>query len=324
MAVLTAACGTDSDRFRIEGRFRNLNQGEFYLYSPDGGINGIDTIRVSNGRFSYETELRTPATFVIIFPNFSEQAVIGTPGTTAKVKGDASHLKEMEVEGSEENKLLTRFRQRASRLTPPEVTRAAAEFIEENPQTLAAEYLLRRYYILAPEADYAQAARLAGLIAKQNPDNGRIVQLGKQLKSLKNGQHTQLPNFTATDIQGRRVSRNDLRKRVNVVTAWVSWNYQSTEAQRRLKRLQKEHAADLAILSICLDADVAKCRQQVVERDSLKWSTVCDGRMWQTPLVQQFGFATQPANIIATADGKIVARNLDPQKLIEKIESLLK
>ena len=30
-----------------------MDQGEFYVYSPEGGINGIDTIRLQGGLMSY-------------------------------------------------------------------------------------------------------------------------------------------------------------------------------------------------------------------------------------------------------------------------------
>ena len=84
--LLLTACGPGRNSFRIEGRLRHMNQGEFYVYSPDGGIKGIDTIKVHEGRFAYETMLRDPATFIIIFPNFSELAVFGEPGKAAEIK----------------------------------------------------------------------------------------------------------------------------------------------------------------------------------------------------------------------------------------------
>ena len=91
--LLLTGCGPGGNSFRIEGRLRHMNQAEFYVYSPDGGMKGIDTIKVHEGRFSYETMLRDEATFVVIFPNFSELAVFGKPGEKAVIKGDASHMR---------------------------------------------------------------------------------------------------------------------------------------------------------------------------------------------------------------------------------------
>ena len=67
--LILVSCGISGNKFRLEGRLRNLNQGEFYVYSPDGGMTGTDTIKVRDGRFSYEKAVQGDYTFIIIFPN---------------------------------------------------------------------------------------------------------------------------------------------------------------------------------------------------------------------------------------------------------------
>ena len=51
LLLFLVSCGTENGKFRLEGRLRNINQGEFYVYSPDGAIEGLDTIPVREGRF---------------------------------------------------------------------------------------------------------------------------------------------------------------------------------------------------------------------------------------------------------------------------------
>ena len=43
------SCGVRNGHFKMEGHFLKMNQGEFYLYSPDGIINGIDTLKLNGG-----------------------------------------------------------------------------------------------------------------------------------------------------------------------------------------------------------------------------------------------------------------------------------
>ena len=325
VAMELASCGSNGGRFRLEGRLRNMNQGEFWVYSPDGGIEGIDTIPVREGRFAYEADLNNPATFVVIFPNYSEQPVFARPGAKVEVKGDASHLKEMTIGGTDDNKLMTQLRMELNRLTPPDVPKTVSTFIKEHPQSPVSIYVLRRFFVLDPQPDYKQALTLTKLLLKEQPDNGQLLALKKQLEGLQKGAvKTQLGKFTATDVKGRKVTEKNLKAKVNVVTAWASWNYQSTDMQRRLKQLQTKYGDKLAVLSICLDGRVDDCKKTVIERDSLKWPTVCDGRMWQTPLLRQFGFATIPANLIADQQGRITHRNLTPMKLDEQIDQLLR
>ena len=324
MLLSLTGCGPGGNSFRIEGRLRHMNQGEFYVYSPDGGMKGIDTIKVHEGRFAYETMLRDAATFVVIFPNFSELAVFGKPGEKAVIKGDASHMKEMTVKGSDDNEEMTKLRMELNRLTPPEIPKAVETFIKEHRSSLASIYLLKRYFITDLDPDFRNAAILAKMMLDANPDNGQLLQLDKQLRSLRNASLNLLPKFTATDVKGRQVSEKDLKAKVNVVSVWASWNYQSTDMQRRLKDKKKKYGDKLAIVSICLDGCPADCKRTVVDRDSLKWSTVCDGRMWETPLLSKFGFCDLPANVVTDNKGRVLARNLSPTKLDEKIEGLLK
>ena len=69
------SCSTDDSHFKIDGRLLHLNQGEFYVYTPDGDNGKLDTIKVEAGRFSYEVPCRRPMTLMIIFPNFTEHPV---------------------------------------------------------------------------------------------------------------------------------------------------------------------------------------------------------------------------------------------------------
>ena len=152
-----------------------MNQAEFLIYSPDGGINGIDTIKVHEGRFAYETMLRDPATFVIIFPNFSELAVFGVPGKTAEIKGDASHMKEMTVEGTEDNEEMTKIRMELNRLVPPQIPDAVENFIKEHRTSQASIYLLKRYFIAENQPDYRKAAQLTKLLFMDMPENAQVI-----------------------------------------------------------------------------------------------------------------------------------------------------
>ena len=77
---MMVACGSKSGNFRLEGRLRNFNQGEFWIYSPDGDMMGFDTIRVRDSRFSYEKELDEPTMMIVVFPNYSEQPIFAEPG----------------------------------------------------------------------------------------------------------------------------------------------------------------------------------------------------------------------------------------------------
>ena len=324
LLLFLTSCGVDSNKFRFAGRLRNINQGMFWIYSPDGAIEGIDTIQVHEGRFSYETELRVPATFVVIFPNFSEQPVFAEPGEEVDIKGDASHLKEIIIKGTDDNDAMTELRMDLNELMPPEVPKAVGKFINENPNSRVSQYLLQRYFLADPQANLEQAYVLVSMMQKENPDDAQLTKWKQELEGLRNGQlNKRLADFSAKDVQGRSVSLNDLKSKVNVITVWASWNYQSTDIQRRLQRLKKTDGNKLSVVSVCLDADYKKCKESL-ERDSIPWKTICDGRMWQTPMLAKLGIADVPGNLILDDKGVVLARNLNPQKLEDNLLQLFR
>lgn len=321
--LLLGSCGVDSDRFRLEGRLRNMHQGEFWVYSTDGGIDGIDTIPVREGRFVYEIPMRSPSTLVIVFPNYSELPVFARPGAEVDIKGDATHLREMAINGTDENGEMTKLRMELNRLMPPEVPGKVEEFIRENPESEVSVYLLQRYFLQEDAADYKRAMALVELMLKEQPDNGRLIEWKKQLPALCRGMvKAKLPAFTASDVKGRTVTQDELKKKANVLTVWASWSFQSTDMQRRLIRLKKDYGERLGVVSICLDARPQDCRQRV-ERDSLPWKTVCDGRVWQTPLLAKLGISEVPASMVIDSRGVIVARDLAPQELEDELKKML-
>ena len=324
LALMMVACGTESGKFRLEGRLRNINQGEFWIYSPDGGMIGIDTIPVRDGRFSYELELYDHATLMLVFPNYSEQPIFAESGQKVTIKGDATHMKEMIIEGTTANEDMTMLRMELNDLTPPDIPDAVEKFIKDNRDSPVSIYLLQRYFVQSAEPNYRRARLLAEMLLEQNPENGQLLKLKKQLKALENcGLKAKLPKFSAVDIDGKRVTEKSLKAQVHVITTWATWSFTSTSLQQRLKQLKKEYSDQLAVVSICLDAQPDICRRSIA-RDSLKWQTVCDGKMWETPLLRKFGMGDVPDNVLLDSKGTVVARNLSSKQLEERIRRMLK
>ena len=319
---LLLSCGSPSDRFRLEGKFKNLNQGDFYIYSLEDGSK--DTIHVQDGRFVYDIAMHDTTTLMLLFPNYSELPIFARPSAEVEMKGDASHLKETEVKGTEENEEMTGFRLRANQLMPPEVVKAAEEHIKEEPASPVSFYLMQRYFILNQQPDYAKADELCKLMLEATPNDIRLKRLQAELQQLKAGTNMKrVPSFSAKDTKGNNITNSDLQKEVNVIYVWASWNYDSQNTGRQLRRKQKENPSRLAIMSICLDPS-PKQGQPTLDRDSITWSNVCDGQMWNTPLLKKLGIATLPANIISDKSGKVLARNLSGVELSKKLDELLK
>jgi len=318
------ACSSNSDTFVIEGKFKNFNQGTLYVYNMDIGRGRVDTVKLAEGKFVYETEIDDTVALSFIFPNYSEIPVFAYPGAKVSMNGDASNLKEVTVTGTEENNLMSELQLKLNELSPPKATEKVVEFVRQHPTSPVSLYLIRKHFLLTPSPDYKQATELLTLMKEATPKNIKLNQLLTDVTRIGKGVvGQQLPPFSAVTIDGARVSNSDLNGTVNVVCAWTSWNFDSQHLQRQLKPLKREFGSRLQIISLCLDATVQECRT-TMRRDSITWYTVCDGQLWQSPAVDKLGITEIPTLLIVDRKGTIVARNLSIADMREKIRGMMK
>lgn len=317
LTLLLASCGTDSRHFKIDGHLLNLNQGEFYVYSPDGSVtHGMDTIKVQAGRFSYLVECDRPMTLMIVFPNFTEQPVFAEPGKSVDIKGNASHLKELTVKGTKANKLMNAFREQILSASPAEIKKCAIQMAEDNPESAVAVYLVRRYLLAVDRPDYTTAARLLKLIVEKQPDN----QFAARLLASCNGKTTinngSLPRFSANDINGKVVNNATLASVPNVVFyVWATWNYSSTSQLRQLADKERQSDGKLKVVSICLNPDKSSCQRTLKQYGADNITTICDGHMVNGDLFNKLGLYNLPDNILIK-NGAIVEQHIEFSKLI--------
>lgn len=267
-ALVCTSCGTDSRHFRIDGRLLHLNQGEFYVYSPDGTINGLDTIKVQAGRFSYEVACDRPMTLMIVFPNFTEQPVFAQPGKSVDLKGDASHLKEMTVKGTKDNELMNKFREMIHNAAPPEMKKCAQLFVQDHPESRVGAYLVDRYFIHDANPDTKTAVRLVDLMIEKQPDNGYLKRQKRQLTaSFVATKGADIPNVLGTTVDGRTIGRVQLTKApVTVVCALATWKYESMSQFRRLAAYAASQQGRVAVVGVSIDASPSLVRSQLASQ----------------------------------------------------------
>lgn len=323
-SLLFFSCSTPDDIFRLKGKFKNINQGELSVYSLYGG-GSIDTIRLNNGKFTYEILQEDTALLSVVFPNYSEIPVIAVPGSSVDMQGDASHLREVKVNGTDDNDELTKFRLQVAEQTPPEAVKTAAKFIEEHPASLGSIYVLNRFFLIKSDPDYAKADELLSLMVKASPGNVTLQRLQKQVEGLRNVRNEggMLPDFSALTTKGKRVTKSDLKGELNIVSTWASWDVNSQAVQRELQKLSKKYGQRLQLLSVSLDANLEECKK-TAERDSMTWFVVCDGKMWSSPVLGQLGLTAIPENIVTDRSGKIIARGLPLAEIRKTVEKRLK
>lgn len=316
--LLFTACKGRSKHFNLSGRLLNINQGAFYIYAMDAPSTTLDTIRVEGGRFSYSTECEDPMTLVMVFPNYSEQPIFAQPGASVDITGDATHLKEMKVEGTDDNELMNQWREQTAQLSPPQVQRAVTTFVHDHPESMVSQWLVRRYLLAIPSPRLKEAKALVALMRQKQKATVGLARLELSLRQLAEApQGEPLPRIEARDDRNRPLPASLWKKGTTVVVTWASWSYDSQDLLRRISQWQREANNRFQVLSVCLDADARQAKQSM-GTDSIRWPNVCDGKMFDSPIVNRWALHTVPC-VLLVKDGKVVARDLSPTQLQEKL-----
>ena len=322
LILLLASCGADSHHFSLEGRFLKMNQGQFFVYSPDGAISGIDTIMVQGGRFAYEIPCEEEGTIVIVLPNYSEIPVFVEPGKSVDLKADASHIKDIEVTGTDTNDRMTKWRKNTSSQSPDGLVKQAEQFIKDNPSSIISRWLLRKYFIVTAKPNLKKARELVKLMSEKADKDASVVRLSVGLENVPLQVGDELPVFTAKDLQGKSVQASQYRLGKTVILVWATWDYEGQSISRRVARKIEEMKSQgkqvPKVLGISIDASAVDAKK-TVGSDSTAWSTICDGLMWKSPVVKAIGTTKVPDNFVIE-NGKVKACHLSNDELLKEIE----
>jgi len=319
VAMILTACGGNSNEFRLKGRLLGINQGEFYVYSVEGDVEGMDTIVVKAGRFEYAKELPRATTLMVVFPNFTEQPIFATPKGKVKIDGDASHLKDMTVKGSEDNELMNAIRPRLADATAAERVKITEQFINEHPESRVGLYLVRRCLLHTESPDFAKSGTLVDKMVAVQPKNGALLRLRKDLQGRKYiAKNKGVPPFKATDTEGRKVNEKELSSaEVGVVMACATWNRESISTLKHLDNIKKKAKKRLSVVAISVDMS-EKTFKERMEEDSIVSTMICDGKGIEGRLFRLFGFR-QADECLIFEKGKLTERVTNPHDMKKKV-----
>lgn len=281
--LVLASCQGRKGEMRITGHLANLNEADLFVFSPDGGMEGIDTIHIRDGQFDDRIPCtEDEATFVIVYPTYSTLTVFGGSGQVAEIEGDARNLAAVQVTGNHANKHYTKFRMETDSVTDERRDSIRMQYIRDNEGTQLARYL---------EHDLLSS---------------------RKSESLQKGR--KIPSFTLRMRSGRSIGSLGLRGRNVLIAFWANWKGGSGIVNHHIRKARRISTKPLECISYSLDVDQGAL--DYVERmDSITWHSYCDQKGFQSPLVTQLGIRTLPYYILIDGEGRIVQSSSEWQDI---------
>ena len=352
---IKAAPGDSS--YTVKGHIKGLDSGQVFLFNAQNTAGKPDSAKLDKGNFEFKGYASEPqfAVFGIVGMNETQRPLFLflEPGTVT-IEASADSLGKGKVYGGTSQKELEKFTatlqpleekgkklmsdyqqaattgdntkmgeiQKAYEGLDEENKALVSKFVKENPSSYVSVVQLAQVFGVDPDPEVLEPL-FNGLDEKL-----KSTSAGEQIKlALESAKKTAVggmaPDFTLTDIAGKRVSLSSYKGKYTLIDFWASWcGPCRQENPTVVKAYSMYNAKGFEILGVSLDEKKDNWLKAIKD-DNLTWAQVSDLQGWRSETAAQYGIKFIPMNFLLDKEGKIIAKSLRGEELIRKLGELL-
>lgn len=125
----------------------------------------------------------------------------------------------------------------------------------------------------------------------------------------------QLPNFSATALDGTPISFSDYRGKLVLLNFCAKWCGFCAPEIPYIKQVYEEHHDNgFDVIGVSLDESEAELREYIEEHD-IPWIQIFEGTGWKSELAQYFGINSVPSQWLIDREGKIISVETRQERL---------
>ena len=311
--------------FSLLGKTAEIEDGT-YLYMRDL-VNGgaIDSAQVKNNNFRFDTELKEPALYVMLFTmdrsKFKELWLENKPMAFDASSGD---FKDAKVTGSVNHSLFKKLKEEVWADYQEEdktiIKQREKDFIKNNPDALMSAFILFSNNLWDQNEIGEAFSNLSEEVRSSSFAQKKIVAyLEKDLPALgENFIDISIPNS-----EGKKKKISELTGKATLLQFWSPTCSPSRNMNTILAEVyQKYHSEGFEIISISKDTNKEDWLNAIKE-DNLSWPQLSNLQGWKGEAFQSYGVSATPTNFLINKGGIIVAKNLRSEDLETEVKNLL-
>ena len=168
------------------------------------------------------------------------------------------------------------------------------------------------------EAQYPEKLSLSQRIADIHEASGNTELAIEYLSKIKPPLallEKPVPDFSATDLDGKPISLQQYRGKVVLLDFWAVWHSFCISDILNVKKIYDTYKDQgLEVIGVSLDTDETKLRNYLKEKN-IQWRQIYSGQERQSPLAQQYDVKSIPARWLIDRAGTLIAHEAN-HKLI--------